>query len=381
MAILHSDAPRTLTTRVALCLYGKIGTWDQSASDARDGPASNTSVVRIASLAHRTIQRHIVHANRRDGLIVDVFLHSWNPDAGAALDALYAPNASLHQAPITRLERVRSGHLSLERVLLLRRAHEIVDDAPQLVMLSRYDIVWWADLLLRELSPSRLWLPHYCQPVIALSAAASTALESLCASDRGALVEPVYARRFFGKKLERDKDYTSMVLDHWFVASAEVAETFGAIFHRHAEYAAAMQARLAGWRPFAAHFFWVHHIGLLLQRSAEELAAGRQKQQLRVGFTSQSELDFNLARYHKFGADCAIDTAPARAPLEAQIKLMTEKLTPSPFGENTSWLAAQCPAALRSGRRAQCPWYSRRCPADLQRRVKHVLATARADAM
>ena len=100
-------ATHTLTTRIALCLYGKIGTWDQSASDARDGPASNTSVVRIASLAHRTIQRHVVHANRRDGLIVDVFLHSWNPDAGAALDALYAPNASLHQAPITRLERVR----------------------------------------------------------------------------------------------------------------------------------------------------------------------------------------------------------------------------------------------------------------------------------
>ena len=197
-----------------------------------------------------------------------------------------------------------------------------------------------------------------------------------------------------------------------------------------------MEQQLGGWRPFAAHFFWTHHISTLLRRSDASAPDGtaRARTPLRVGFVSQAEVEFNLARFFEFGNDCMVDTAPVREKLSARLDKMSAKLTPSPFygneprtlglgyapvghlssrgrqesdrkagGDyeegvvahgieartagglvvhkpelrNVSWLAAQCPHALRSGRSLQCPWYSNRCSESLQHRVKQMLSVAR----
>lgn len=347
----HGGARRdSAGKRIALCLFGKLGAWEVAPTHlGKHG--NNRSVATYAMLAHQTIQRHILQANRQDGLDVDVFLHSWNPQVGHILDDLYQPNASLHQEPLQTLERVRSAHLSMKRVLLLLRAHEIPGQEVSLVMISRFDVLWFDDLLLLALSTSHIWLPHHCQPVLGLSDAASKEVYSLCQSDRGALMEPVYAQRSFGVHLQREQNYNSFVLDYWFISSVEVAESFAAIYHQHDGTGTMSQSRL------------------------------------QVGFVSHSEVKFNLARFFAFGNDCLVDTGPVRAALSSQLAQMSAKLTPSPFHGagpmigiantvpvvkseskelgNVSWLAAQCPHSLKSGRKLQCPWYSRQCtPSD-----------------
>ena len=154
---MGADAPARDARLSSHC--AEIGAWDIAPTHlAKHG--YNQSVAAYATLAHSSVERHVLRANRRDGLTVDTFLHSWNPEVGASLDALYTPNASLHQEPVHAFERVRSGHLSLKRVLLLLRAHEVPGDEVSLVMVSRFDVLWYTDLLLRGLSPSRILLPH-----------------------------------------------------------------------------------------------------------------------------------------------------------------------------------------------------------------------------
>ncbi|KAL1504279.1 hypothetical protein AB1Y20_010688 [Prymnesium parvum] len=398
--------------RVALCMFGKIGDFRETATSLPPS-GHNQSVVAYASLAHSTVNEHLLLPNRRAGLSVHVFLHSWNPLAGPSLDRLYQPRASLHQQPQPQHERVRSAHLSLKRVLQLVRQHESAAGGFSLVMLSRFDVVWYRDLLMRGLRPTHIWLPHYCMPVLGGAKDEAAAIESLCRSDRGALAEPVYAQRFFGVRLQREVNYNSFVLDYWFISSLEVAESFADIYVRHSEYTEEMSARLGGYRPFASHFFWTFHISKLLARSKAEYEAGRTSERLRVGFITQAEIDFNLCRYYSFGNDCLVDTSPIRSKIAARVKAMSAKLEPNPFVssqqniglalvtevstqqpgntsastvernsfprrnvKNASWLIHMCPHSLVKGLSVQCPWYSARCGREMQRRVREMLLFA-----
>ena len=163
---------------VALVLHGKIGMWTLRSSDVPAGDlrsmrysnplqanamvappktpvrASNVSLwqlerwphslrIGFAGFASRSILRHVVDPNRARGVRVDVFLHSWHPEIGRDLDALYAPAASLHD-PVQRLNRVASQHLSMKRGLALASMHPHPHD---LVMVARYDLLFFTDLL------------------------------------------------------------------------------------------------------------------------------------------------------------------------------------------------------------------------------------------
>ena len=167
---------------VALVLHGKIGLWTLRSSDVPAGDlrscggsfckpnplqanamvappktpvrASNVSLwqlerwphslrIGFARFASRSILRHVVDPNRARGVRVDVFLHSWHPEIGRDLDALYAPAASQHD-PVQRLNRVASQHLSMKRGLALASTHPHPHD---LVMVARYDLLFFSDLL------------------------------------------------------------------------------------------------------------------------------------------------------------------------------------------------------------------------------------------
>ena len=167
---------------VALVLHGKIGLWTLRSSDVPAGDlrscggsfckpnplqanamvappktpvrASNVSLwqlerwphslrIGFARFASRSILRHVVDPNRARGVRVDVFLHSWHPEIGRDLDALYAPAASQHD-PVQRLNRVASQHLSMKRGLALASMHPHPHD---LVMVARYDLLFFSDLL------------------------------------------------------------------------------------------------------------------------------------------------------------------------------------------------------------------------------------------
>ena len=378
--------------RIALCLYGMIGTWEQGATELMISRSEgktlhkNASIAALATFSHRSIHQHIVTANRADGMAVDVFLHSWNPEVGSVLDRLYSPVASQHQPPVEALERVRSSHLSMMRVLALLRMHETPGAEAQLVMVCRYDIVFFRPVLLRGLHPTSIWLPHFCTSVLGLGADASAALARVCGSDRGDLKQPPYAQRYFGRnRMSRGDNYNSMVLDYFFIASPAVAETFSAIYRHHDIYQRQMDA-LYNTHTFASHFFWTHHINRMLRSNI--LPDG---QQLRISWFSHFEIDFNLARFQHFGSDCLVETdSTFRSRAEATLDAMRQKIHPSPFvgyppalvpagswiPRNLSWLVGQCPASLRSGHTIQCPWYSPRCDSKLKETVRALNAFA-----
>ena len=182
---------------VALVLHGKIGLWTLRSSDVPAGDlrptsyscgrslckpnpmqanamvappktpvrASNVSLwqlerwphslrIGFARFAARSILRHVVEPNRARGVRIDVFLHSWHPENGRDLDALYAPAASQHD-PVQPIHKVASQHLSMKRGLALAARHP---QPHELVMVARYDLLFFSELLFgAPPSPSEAW--------------------------------------------------------------------------------------------------------------------------------------------------------------------------------------------------------------------------------
>ena len=81
--------------RAALCLHGKIGSIDRGQGWTRavdNGPPT----VDVAVISYAGFIRHLVEPNRATHKI-DIFGHSWSPQLGSTLDALFMPVGSAHQ--------------------------------------------------------------------------------------------------------------------------------------------------------------------------------------------------------------------------------------------------------------------------------------------
>ena len=112
---------------VALALHGRLAGWQPTwaAYQTKPGRGSNwdiephSTLGGFARFVHSTIWERIVVANRRAGLQLDVYIHSWNPEIGPLLDRLYRPNRSRHDPIRIGLDKVASQHLSIKRVLEL----------------------------------------------------------------------------------------------------------------------------------------------------------------------------------------------------------------------------------------------------------------------
>ena len=145
--------------------------------------------------------RHIVEANRATHT-VDVFGHSWSPEIGPALDALYEPKGAKHErdesvrnrklcmeigiklrqltaalgtAPYTHYgpvgrganscERTANHLLGMQRAIALKANHERAHGFTyDLVMVARWDVLWSRPLLFHrlDLSGHSFSLPTYC---------------------------------------------------------------------------------------------------------------------------------------------------------------------------------------------------------------------------
>ena len=55
----------------------------------------------MMALCYASLLQHIVQPNQRRGMQVDIFGHSWSPEVGAELDAMYRPLRSSHE-PVAR---------------------------------------------------------------------------------------------------------------------------------------------------------------------------------------------------------------------------------------------------------------------------------------
>ena len=192
IATMPSDARRR--PRLAVVLHGKVG---GVASLAPGAPPRATRSfenaqpsVAAAALCAASLARHVLAPNRAH-FDVDVVGHSWSPEVGAALDALFAPVRSVHErgVPIAGFKcplagfspaychRTVSHLLGIARAMELKRVEEEARGATyDAVFLSRWDVLWRTPLLdiralhgwhpQRERRARTVWLPRICTPLL-----------------------------------------------------------------------------------------------------------------------------------------------------------------------------------------------------------------------
>ena len=313
-------APRK---RIALVLHGRIGIWRTRSSHIDDAnvvwlanaphlwkkapktmagidlnASLHTTLIGFAAFGRGSLWQHVVAPNRAAGIEIGIFLHSWHAEIATALDAMYRPQASRHELVNRKLNSVQSQHLSMKTALGLMSDHEMASGRKyDLVMVTRFDILYFRPLLFSELGAGSLWLPHWCHRY-PLDATSGMLVRAACGNwpghGEGYMVHPATVAGIdprMKNKVSRDADYDFAYLDWWFIATPAIAVTFGQIYDEYKEYKAGLErvaAKLAPW----SHFFWGWHINrkLRMRRS--------------VQYFLYEGVDFRLARHWHFGAHC-----------------------------------------------------------------------------
>ena len=272
------STPQGNVSAVAILLHGKIGIWSvksafvpgrdrqpskylaAAVSDAPKAPPreSNTSLwelerwphsmqIGFARFASVSIREHVIEANRRAGVRVDVFLHSWHPDFGRELDRMYAPIIASRHDPPEPVHKVKSHHLSMQRGLALIAAHQRrldrVGEAYELFMVMRFDLTFYSPLRFTPaLCDAPLCLPTWCMRYLVDHAQYQVLNRACGGPNQGTayVLVPPRVSRMHGKlagRLPPDVDVDFAMLDWWFVAPPAVAHSFAAIasgFERYA---------------------------------------------------------------------------------------------------------------------------------------------------
>ena len=445
---------------LSLVLHGRLGSWLVSATELpgaqrnlssyRDRHAakaalkyeqsSRLAAIRaFAAFTHRSLWEHVVLPNRRAGARVRVVMHSWSPEAGDVLDALYEPAASRHEPP-PAIDKVSSQHTSMARALaLLAGLRGTPDD---LVMVARLDLLLYRDVPLAELARTRsssappkviatteasvaaaataavgpgdaIYLPHTCVPSRmrlppGQGEAETRVLRRTCSGGSGKERGVPTGRRMLPTQLTRydpgavrsldlPADFTSFVLDYFFIGSPAVAHSFGALAATDplwwretpqqwppkglAEVASRIRRRFRGKKfPPWAHLYWTEHVANTL------VPAG-----VRLRFLLVHEVDFSLARFWRFGRDCIAsvrrsgasssalhgDLPDGQAGVSGASAVSGGDDAWSTFNNVTQFarslrgtgqhflaaspLAEQCPPELERGSHIFCPWFSKAC--------------------
>ena len=363
MAALQVHAAPT----IALCLHGRISSWVGTKAHETRKEWLNASRRSLARLAADSIQRHIIKPSWHSGAPIGVFIHSWNPELASFLDGLYHPMQSQHDPINPQLRSVMSQHLSMKRCLGL------VPESVRLIMVSRLDLLFFADVPLPALADAArrgpaLWLPHVCQHDLDVPKAEQSAMFAECGchaqpnlctgiSGKGWLVESPTVERLHARAPTREI-HSLYVLDWWFVATPFTARSFGAIHDNFTNYVSSLGHRHFHGAPWA-HFFWAHHVTHVVPMNVDvrfvALLSGR---------------DFLLARFVRFGRDCE---APVRHPAHLA---RTANITATKRARR--WieprLEDQCPQRLQQHATIMCPWDT---PVCAGRHAESVVAALR----
>ena len=176
---------------LAIVLHGKIGGMMPMASDVPTASMMRVRSVEGASasssmmaLSYASLLQHVIAPNRRRGIQVDIFGHSWSPEVAGLLDALYQPTRSLHELPRSDLRcpvvdrvmlkecvRTVSHLLGIRRAIEVKMAEERERGKKfDSVYIGRWDVLWNRPLSLPSLpgwaarTANTFWLPHHCVP-------------------------------------------------------------------------------------------------------------------------------------------------------------------------------------------------------------------------
>ena len=257
---------RCASTRVALLLHGRVGSLDLSASDALQRNVSFSA--RMISLSAASHLAHITIPNAAAGIHVDVFVHSWNPEAAELLSISYDSwlRGQMHEAPLFH-ERTRRGRavsepihkaqsqaLSIGRAAALARSHERSQRFHyEAALVMRLDAVIGAPLHFRSLPGPALWFPQQCCPAAAKTMHEQAAVKRVCNSQN-------FKRRLLGHcHVDRISSTAAMtnssinagyyVLDWWFYVAGVLHS--GAIGRQHpTEIAASWQTISDEWGSY-----------------------------------------------------------------------------------------------------------------------------------
>ena len=249
---------------LAIVLHGKIGGMTPMAPDV-----STTSMMRVRSvdgapasssmmaLSYASLLQHVIAPNRRRGIQVDIFGHSWSPEVAGLLDALYQPTRSLHEPPRGDLKCPAVDHVFLKEcfrtvshLLGIRRAIEVKVDEERArgkrfdsVYIGRWDVLWNRPLSLPSLpgwatrTANTFWLPHHCVPRLGEPATRVPLKSAVCGGPANGWRGPPAAKQCRTDHRPCGGDMSPMareyfLLDWWTVASSSAAaDTFGVGMH------------------------------------------------------------------------------------------------------------------------------------------------------
>ena len=187
--------------------------------------APQSTIGGFARFVHSSFDKYVVQANVAAGVRVSVFMHSWHRELQELLDALYQPKASRHDRPIHFAESVRSQHLSMKRSLSLM--HRADETQFSLVLICRYDVLWFSPLLVSRLMSAPLWLPRWCRSAASNSLEARAACGLADEHGKAYRLSPMSARSILGASSaaagQEDALDALTVLDWWLVASPTCA--------------------------------------------------------------------------------------------------------------------------------------------------------------
>lgn len=351
--------------RAAVVLHGKLGGIDrgQGWTRAVDGGAPT---IDLPVICYASLHRHIIRSN--PDYAIDIFGHSWSPELGPALDAIYSPRVSLYQAEermrnrqlcgqtgqklrqITQTgtsgvavfggfggvgrganscERTASHMLGMQRAIQLKARFEAAHGFKyDLVLVSRWDVLWARPLELRrvDVSSNAFTVPNFCTHARGIDHRSPlernlTAFrKAICGGPAGpgqiptasTLCHPSH-RPCAGDLSKRAREL--YLLDWWFLSSSRMADDFGEVGGAllFQNYTIQNQLHLASPRSSHAtimgHAYWGMHIVWGLQA------------QLR--YTGHVGIDFSLGRVltrsgcrglkeRCAGDECTADDAIAR---------------------------------------------------------------------
>ena len=342
----------TAHMRLAIVLFGKIGTLEDPSSYVKDAHAD----ARVVRLAADSLRRHVIRANPEASC--DLFIHSWNPSLAPIINKLYAPTHSgagklwSHHQPEIH-QQVVSSMTSLAAALAARRAHEASTGHPyNLVLAARHDLIWYTPLVLARLPRAQLWLPAQCcrpdagrdgEMPEGFEDAIRAKNEECLGDERGVLNAVCTTSRFLrftstDRDMAREAEFNYYVNDWMFIAPSATADTFGQIAERHRAYADALSE--VGIYLNWLHFYWAAHVHHALHVSAGVRPA------LEVG------TEFQLVRHAVSGRYCRTS---ARVANESTLPMVRPPV----------WGGMAKALCTRAGM-VNCPWSSHRCASALE---------------
>jgi len=128
------------------------------------------NITEVARVARDTIFRHVVYAAESQDYKVDIFVHSWNPNAEKLINELYNPLESMYEVynstkypkiPNYSAESIRDIEAGLG---MIKRKENSMGYQYDYILTSRFDAIFFQDIPFRQLTQGFIYTTEWCWP-------------------------------------------------------------------------------------------------------------------------------------------------------------------------------------------------------------------------